>query len=88
MQSNINESAQKRRRKEAFQSAVISCITLAASAMILLGLRLYYSIDGFVGILLLIFGVLEFGMIIPVLILLKARLNEIEGGEEDAAAKY
>ena len=37
---------------------------------------------------MLIAGLLELGMIIPVWILLKIRLKEIEGGEEDAAAQY
>jgi len=37
---------------------------------------------------MLIVGLLELGMIIPVWILLKTRLKEIEGGEEDAAAQY
>ena len=37
---------------------------------------------------MLIAGLLELGMIIPVWILLKTRLKEIEGGEEDAAAQY
>jgi len=30
-------------------------------------------------------GLLELGMIVPVWIILKTRLKEIEGGEEDAA---
>lgn len=37
---------------------------------------------------MLIAGLLELGMIVPVWILLKTRLKEIEGGEEDAAAQY
>ena len=35
-----------------------------------------------------IISVLELGAIVPVWILLKKRLKEIEGGEEDAAAEY
>ena len=37
---------------------------------------------------MLIAGLLELGMIVPVWILLKTRLKEIEGGEEDVAAQY
>jgi len=37
---------------------------------------------------MLIAGLLELGMIVPVWILLKTRLKEIEGGEEDAATQY
>jgi len=54
----------------------------------MLVLRWYYQIDNFWGAVLLIFSVLELGMIVPVWILLKTRLKEIEGGEEDAAAQY
>lgn len=88
MQSGINEEAQRRRRKDAVRSAVTSTVLLAISAALMLVLRHNYLAGSFWGALLFIFSVLELGMIIPVWILLKRRLKEIEGGEEDAAAQY
>lgn len=88
MQRNINEEAQRRRRKDALRSAVTSSVLLTLSAAVMLILRWYYQVDQFWGAVLLIFSVLELGMLIPVWILLKTRLKEIEGGEEDAAAQY
>ena len=86
MQRSINEEAQRKRRKEAFQSAAVSTLLLVLSAGVLLFLR--SRADGFWGAVLLILSVLDLGMVIPVWILLKTRLKEIEGGEEDAAAQY
>ena len=84
----IDEAAQKRRRKDAYQSTIISSIIFLITGIMLLVLRGYYHIDGFWGTVMLIIAVLELGMLIPVWILLKTRLKEIEGGEEDAATQY
>ena len=86
MQRNINEEAQRKRRRDAFQSAAVSTLLLVLSAGVLLFLR--SQTEGFWNAVLLILSVLELGMVIPVWILLKTRLKEIEGGEEDAAAEY
>ncbi len=86
MQRNINEEAQRKRRRDAFQSAAVSTLLLVLSAGVLLFLR--SQTEGFWNAVLLILSVLELGMVIPVWILLKTRLKEIEGGEEDAAAQY
>ncbi len=88
MPKNINQAAQQKRRKDAWHSAFLSSIMLLLSGGVMLILRQYYQIDNFWGAVLLIIFVLELGMIIPIWILLKTRLNEIEGGEEDAAAQY
>ena len=87
-QRNINEEAQRGRRKDAVRSAVSSAVMLILSAAGLLILRWYFQVEDFWGAVLLILSVLELGMTIPVWILLKTRLKEIEGGEEDAAAQY
>ena len=87
-QRSINEEAQRKRRKDAVHSAVSSAVMLILSAAGLLILRWYFRVENFWGAVLLIFSVLELGMTIPVWILLKTRLKEIEGGEEDAAAQY
>lgn len=88
MQRNINEEAQKDRRRDAWKSAIIATVWMLLSASMLLLLRHYYVPEGFWSAVMLIAGLLELGMIIPVWILLKTRLKEIEGGEEDAAAQY
>ena len=87
-QRNIDEDAQLRRRKDAFHSAVVSSLMLFIPAAVILLLLRYYAVGGFWGTVLRIISVLELGAIVPVWILLKKRLKEIEGGEEDAAAEY
>ena len=88
MPSNTNEEAQKQRRRDAWKSAIIATVWMLLSASMLLLLRHFYVPEGFWSTVMLIAGLLELGMIIPVWILLKTRLKEIEGGEEDAAAQY
>ena len=87
-QRNIDEDAQLRRRKDAFHSALVSSLMLFIPAAVILLLLRYYAVGGFWGTVLRIISVLELGAIVPVWILLKTRLEEIEGGEEDAAAEY
>ena len=84
----INEEAQKKRRKDAIQSALFSSGMMAVSGLLLLFLRSHYEVQGMGRALLLPFALLDLGMILPVWILLKKRLQEIEGGEEDVAAQY
>lgn len=88
MPRSIDEAAQRKRRKDAWQSAMISSVILLVSGSVVLALRWYYQVEGFWGTVLLIYSVLELGMLVPVWILLKTRLNEIEGGEEDEASQY
>ena len=88
MRNSINEQAQKQRRRDAWQSAVTASVWMTLGAVVLLVLRHLYVREGFWSAVLLLAGLLELGMNIPVWILLKTRLKEIEGGEEDAAAEY
>jgi len=88
MPNNINEAAQKQRRRDAWKSAIIATAWMILSASMVLLLRHFYVPEGFWSAVMLIAGLLELGMIIPVWILLKTRLKEIEGGEEDAATQY
>ncbi len=88
MPRNIDEAAQRKRRKDAWHSASISSVILLVSGIAAPVLRWYCQVEGFWGAVLLIYSVLELGMIVPVWILLKARLKEIEGGEEDDASQY
>ncbi len=88
MPRNINEAAQRKRRKDAWHSAIISSVILLVSGAVVLALLWHYQVEGFLGAVLLVYSVLELGMLIPVWILLKTRLKEIEGGEEDEASQY
>ena len=85
---SVNESAQAQRRKGAWESAVIATAWLLLSGGVLLFLKFYFQVKGFWGAVLLIAAAMEWIMILPIWVLLKIRLMEIEGGEEDAAAKY
>ena len=88
MQKYINKDAQEKRRKDAKKSALISSISMFVIGSLLITLRFYYDIDGIGGLFLLFCGVTNIMSIIPLGILLKTRLKEIEGGEEDVAAQY
>jgi len=67
---------------------VTATILRLASAAVVLWLRGSLDPAGFMAKLLLIIAVLDLGTVVPVWILLKQRLREIEGGEEDAASQY
>ena len=88
MPRNIDAAAQTRRKKEAVQSAVVTSLWLVAVAALLLFLRWKYAVSGLGGAVMLLFAVIDLGMLIPIWILLRTRLREIEGGEEDAASQY
>lgn len=88
MPSNINEETQHKRRKDAIHSAVSSTVMLLVSAVLILLCRWHFQMGNLLGAVLLLLSVLDLGTIIPIWILLKTRLKEIEGGEEDAAAQY
>lgn len=88
MPKNIDEAAQARRKKDAWQSAVTTTLLRLGMATLLLLLRWYHHMEGVGGSVMLIIALVELGTVVPVWILLKTRLREIEGGEEDAAAQY
>ena len=88
MPNNTDHPAQRRRKKDALQSAVVSTLCLGVTGVGLLLLAWALSVGSGARVILTVLSVLDLGMIIPVWILLKARLKEIEGGEEDAASQY
>jgi len=88
MPNNTDSPAQAKRRKDAIQSAINASVWLSLSAAVLLFLRQHYGPGGFWGAVLGLSAVLELGTMVPIWILLKERLKEIQGGEEDAAAQY
>lgn len=83
-----NTEAQRKKRHDAMFSAVLHMLILAVTAGVLLYVRQRYVLSGLWGTVTLISVVLDLGMCIPIWIILRERLNEIDGGEEDAAAQY
>lgn len=82
------EASQAARRKSALRGASSATLTQLAMAALLWWLRRGLEPSGFGAKLMLAAAILELGTIIPIWIALKNRLNEIQGGEEDAAAQY
>lgn len=82
------QARQAQRRRNAVWSAVVSTGMQLLTALALLWLRTGLNPAGFAAKLLLLAAVLDLGSILPVWILLRARLKEIQGGEEDAASQY
>ena len=88
MPENTDSPAQRRRKKDAFQSALVSSGWMGLSGVALLVLSTVFVETPLVRTMLTIVSLLELGMIVPVWILYKTRVKEIEGGEEDAASQY
>lgn len=88
MPKNTDSPAQRRRKKDALQSALISSFWMTLSGAVLLVLSSIFVENTLVKTILTIVSLLELGMIVPVWILYITRLKEIEGGEEDAASQY
>ena len=88
MPNNTDSPAQRRRKKDALQSALVSSGWMGLSGVALLVLSSIFVERPLVRTILTIVSLLELGMIVPIWILCKTRLKEIEGGEEDAAAEY
>ena len=88
MPENTDSPAQRRRKKYALQSALVSSAWMALSAAALAVLSSIFVKKTLVRTILTIVSLLELGMIVPVWILYKTRIKEIEGGEEDAASQY
>ena len=88
MPKSTDSPAQRRRKKDALKSALASSGWMGLSGVALLVLSSVFVETPLVGAILAIVSLLELGMIIPIWILYKTRLKEIEGGEEDAAGQY
>lgn len=79
--------AQKKRR--AIQGALIGgTIQVLCAGLLLWGWRMSAADGGFVPILFLVLGVADLLTLIPTGVVLRQRLKEIEGGEEDEASQY
>ena len=76
------------RRKQAIVSALVSGGWLLLSAAVILYLRARFVPDGIGSVLLAIAAAFEIAVLIPLGFSLRARLHEIQGGEEDEARNY
>lgn len=81
-------ASQAARRRSALWGAMSATLFRILLAVALLWLRSGIRTDTFFSKLLFLILLLDLGTIIPIWICLKSRLNEIKGGEEDAAAQY
>ena len=88
MPENTDSPDQRRRKKDALQSALVSSAWMALSAAALAVLSSIFVKNTLVRTILTIVSLLEVGMILPVWKLYKARLEEFEGGQGDAAGQY
>ena len=88
MPENTDSPAQRRRKKDARQNVLVASGWMALSGVARAALSSILVERPLVRTILTIVSLLELGMIVPVWILYKTRLKEIEGGEEDAASQY
>lgn len=86
--ANTDGPSQAARRRSALLGAASSTLLRLTLVVVLLWLRASLDPAGFLSKLLLIVIVLDLGSVPLILISLKTRLKEIQGGEEDAAAQY
>ena len=85
---NTESLSQVRRRKNAILGAASSTLLRLTVVALLLWLRASLDPAGFASKLLLVILVLDLGSIPLIWVSLRARLKEIQGGEEDAASQY
>ena len=88
MPNSIDPTAQSKRRREAWLSILAATGILILTGSVFLALGCCLSVPVWVQIILVLIGLFDLGTLIPVWKLLKIRLLEIEGGEEDAASQY
>ena len=88
MRSVIDPKAQAARKKAARQGALSGGLSLALSGLVLLWARRHYGLTGLLGDLCLVLTIGQLLALLAIPKLLKSRLEEIEGGEEDAASQY
>ena len=82
-----NTDRQAGRRRSALWSAVSNTVIQLATAAVLLWCRRMVD-SAALSVIFLVIALVDLGTIVPIWISFRARLKEIEGGEEDAAAEY
>jgi predicted phage tail protein len=83
-----NTDTRPQRRRQAILSAVTSGGWLLISAALILMIRAHYVPNGIGSVIMAAAAGFEALMLIPLGFSLKARLQEIQGGEEDEARNY
>lgn len=76
------------RVRQAILSALVNGCLFAVTTAALLWARDTYFPSGLISVVLLILAAVNAASLIPLTILLRARLKEIQGGEEDEARQY
>ena len=87
MPANIEERRRRRRRSAVWGVALFALLQLACAACFG-ALCFIPDLPKWVFVLFLALAVFCLLLILPALLVLKKRFEEIQGGEEDAAAQY
>ena len=83
-----SESLKRRRRRQAVLSVVMFTLFQAACAAVFAALCFIPGLPRWAVLLFAVLTASCAGLMIPALMVLRQRLNEIEGGELDEALKY
>lgn len=86
-QESIDER-KARRKREAVQGVVFFALLQIASAVCFVSLCFIPGLPRWCQILFAALAAVCLGLIVPAVLLLKGRFQEIEGGELDAACEY
>lgn len=87
MPENI-ETRRKKRKAEAVRGVLLFALLQAATGICFVALCLIPGLPRWCVILFGVLAALTVALILPALVVLKQRFQEIEGGEADAAGQY
>ena len=82
------EEVKSRRKRSAVMGVVFFALLQLACALAFGAMCFIPDIPGWLFTLFLVLALFCLGLIVPAVLLLKDRFEEIEGGELDAAGKY
>lgn len=83
------EALRRQKRRKAVRSAALGALIQVGTAVLLLWMRADLIPEGgFFSGLLLILALVDLATVIPVAIVLRQRLGEIDTGEEEEARRY
>ena len=87
----MRSSSDAKKRRDALLSALVVLLWLTGLVAVVAFAAMEAARDGAIGagaLLVLLYGTLGGAAMVGILIALRQRLREIEGGEEDDAAQY
>lgn len=87
----MRSSSDVKKRRDAMLSALVVLLWLAGLVAVVVFAAVEAAREGAIGagaLLVLLYGTLGSAAMVGILIALRQRLREIEGGEEDDAAQY